>query len=155
MQSWELLTEPTCIQVRPCTNYPCKLMRLVPLSDHGFSKYVVWTLTFSTANVLITYSASSSVSIRVTLMSLYISVSSGQYLQHLTFRKHKGNQGFRVFFYNSPDDGSQYDLHDKICAQKQNLSCTLQSKVYFFRSCMLFFSPQNKKQNLSYRRSKA
>lgn len=30
-------------------------------------------------------------------MSLYISVSSGQYLQHLTFGKQKGNEGFRVF----------------------------------------------------------
>lgn len=46
-------------------------------------------LTFSTANVRITYSARSSVSIRVTLMSLYISVSSGQYLQHLTFKNTK------------------------------------------------------------------
>lgn len=68
------------------------------MSGYGFSKSAVWKLTFSTANVLITYSASSSVSIKVTLMSLYISVSSGQYLQHLTFRKHKGNKGFRVCF---------------------------------------------------------
>lgn len=48
---------------------PDKLMRLVSsMSDCSFSK-IVWKLTFSTANVLITYSASSSVSIRVTLMS--------------------------------------------------------------------------------------
>lgn len=46
----EKLPEPTCVQ--------------------GSARSGFCPLTFSTANVLITYSASSSVSIRVTLMSL-------------------------------------------------------------------------------------
>lgn len=94
------------------------------------------TLTFSTANVLITYSASSSVSIKVTLMSLYISVSSGQYLQHLTFRKHKGKYGFRFFasvFKSFFNDGSHYDLQDIIGTQKQKLTVYTRARSNFFK----------------------
>lgn len=65
-------------------------------------------------------------------MSLYISVSSGQYLQHLTFRKHKENEdlgfGFGVFFFflNFPNDGVQFIVYDlytkgKLYTQDQGL----------------------------------
>lgn len=43
-----------------------------------------WVFTFWTVKVLITYSARGSVSISVTLMSPYSSVSSGQYRTHFT-----------------------------------------------------------------------
>lgn len=87
-------------------------------------------------------------------MSLYISVSSGQYLQHLTFRKHKGNEGFSVFFFGVPEMMGHSMIY-RIKFAHKNRSEAAQSRARcIYLDHLRFFSLPRKKQNLSYGRSK-
>lgn len=61
-------------------------------------------------------------------MSLYISVSSGQYLQHLTFKRYKRNYGSFIL------EGS-YRIHFAFCAMISDLKCNHAQNSHIFCTC--------------------